>query len=692
MKSTLFSLVLSLCFATVANAALVARPEVAVTASTPDVAPFDQASARLASDGDSFLAVWADRDLQGSGDIHGARLRADGSRVDASPLVIAASDGDDNRPELTFGAGRYLVVWSTPTSVLARFVGPDASLSEPIVIASDGDALTRPHVAFNGRVFLVVWEGPGLEYRGAVVDTSGRVTPPFPVATAELTWPEVALATVGETFYFVSARIQVEGTPGPNGFPAAVGVTPIDANGVAGTRVELAPATTPVFDLVAAQSTDEFMVAWTTSRGIGGAQVRYARFTAAGAQPVESFGTDLQFLQDVVADGAGYLLIYGDDNQKHVRRAGSSSSAPLPAPPMSAALDGAGKLVLVRAFGRIGFEFGPAGGDLYVARTDVSQYTPLVVAPRHQESPDVAAAGDLRLAVWCEYVGMDRALTVMASRITGEDRVLDPAGLDFGVDVYHPTKPRVASNGAEWFAVWVDARTIYGARIERNGTVTAPFTIASDVFENTDVDVAWDGSTYVVVFTRGMFLRGLRTTVRALRVNPTGPIAGSEVALSSEGANEQVAVAGGGDGSLIVFRSNTSLAAAMLSRGGTVTPVVTGVTPLGRIHPFVAWNGLTFLVASATNVAYVNANGVVTNTPSGAPFVIPFASEGWAWAAFSNDLVPVRIAQATGLVHGDGASITYARKIGHATRELARVFVRKVEEAQLRRRAVQGTR
>jgi hypothetical protein len=688
MKSTLVSLTLSFVFATVANAALVARPEVAVTASTPDVAPFDQASARLASDGgDAYLAVWSDRDLQGSGDIHATRLRADGLRIDASPLVIAATDADDNRPAIAFGGGRFLVVWSTPTQVRARFVGRDAALSEFITIAGDGTQLMRPHVAFNGRVFLVVWDAPGLEFRGAIVDVNGVVLRTFRVATAELTWPEMALATIGETFYFVSALIKVEGTPGPNGFPAAVGVTPVDENGAVGTRVEIAPATTPVFDLTAAQGSSQFAVAWTTARGIGGAQVRAAVVTAAGARPVESFNTELQFLQDVVADGSGYLLIYGDDHQKNVRRMGSSSSSPLPAPSFSSVQDSAGKLVLVRAFARLGFEFGPAGGDLYVARTDVPEYTPLVVAPRHQESPDIAAAGNLRLAVWCEYAGMDRALTVMASRITNEDRVLDVAGLDFGVDVYHPTKPRVASNGAEWFAVWVDARTIYGARIERNGTVTAPFTIATEVFENTDIDIAWDGSTYVVVFTRGIFLRGLRTTVRALRVNPTGPIAGSEIALSSEGANEHVAIAGGGEGSLTVFRSGTSLAATMLSRGGTVTPVTTGVTPLAA-YPFVAWNGVTFLVASATILAYVNANGVASATPSGAPFVVPFTAEGWAWAMFSNDRVPVRVAPTIGLTRADGTSIVYARKIGHAVRELSRVFVRRVDDAPLRRRAV----
>lgn len=659
MKSTLVSLWISVVFSTVANAALVTWPEVAVTASRPDVAPFDQAHARLATD----LAVWVDHDLHGSGDIHGRFLR-DG----APTLVLAASEDDDNRPAIAFGSDRYLVVWSTPAEVRARFVARDGSMSDVVTIASDLTRLARPHVAFNGSVLLVVWDGPGLQFRGAIVDPNGAVVRTFGVATAELTVPEVALATIGNTFYFVSAKIDPAGAVTPNGFPAAVGATPVEENGTIGTRIEIAPATTPVFDLRAAQGSNEFAVAWTTTRGVGGAQVRSASVTAAGEQPVESFDTDLQVLQDLVADGSGYLLIYGDAFEKFVRRMGSNTSTPLATPGVSSVEDAAGKFVLVRGLPRLGFEFGPAGGDLYVARLDAPEYTPLVVAPRHQESPDIAAAGDLRLAVWCEYAGSDRALTVMASRITNDDRVLDVHGLDFGVDVYHPTKPRVASNGTEWFAVWVDARTIYGARIERNGAVTGPFTLATEVFENTDVDIAWDGSTYVVVFTRGMFLRGLYTTVYALRVNPTSPTAGSEIALSSEGPNEQVAIAGGGEGSLTVFRSGASVAATMLSRGGTVAPVFTGVPSLE--YPFVAWNGVTFLISSGASISYVNANGVATPTPSGPAFIVPASGQ-----------------------RADGASIVYARRIGHPIRELSRVFVRRVEEASLRRRAVRhGTR
>lgn len=697
MRSLLGFLALSLVPIAPASAALVARTEVSVTATTPDVAPFDQAVARLASDGDAFLAVWADRDLAGSGDLHAMRLDAQGARIDANPFVIASSDEDDNRPAIVWGADRYLVVWSTPTRVAARFVARDGRLSNTITLATGHTSLTRPHVAFNGRVFLVVWEAPGLIFRGAIVDTAGHIERTFDVVTATLTWPEVALVSVGDTFYFVTAKIDVDGASGPNGFPADVGAAPIDENGVVGTRIVIAPATTPVFDLSAAARRDDFFAGWTTARGVGGAQVRYATVTAAGAQPVESFTTDLQFLHDVAATSTGYVLIYGDDFVKQVRRAGGTTSTPVPAPPstpssvLDTASNGLHTLAIVRGFARLGFEFGPAGGDLYVTRLydATNVLTPLVLAPRHQESPDVAAAGDLRLAVWCEYAGSDRALSVVASRIRTDDVVLDPEGIDFGVDVYHPTRPRVASNGTDWLAVWVDARTLYGARIERGGAVTGPIEIADGVFENTDVDVAWDGASYVVVFTRGMFLRGLRTTVYAARVSAGGAVSSPEIALSGEAANEHVTIAGGGEGSLTIWRSGTTIQGAMLSRGGTIAPVVPGIAPLAP-YPFVAWNGQTFLVATSTpaevRTAYVSASGVVTST--GPRFVIPFYAEGYAWAAFSDERFPVRIAPALAVVHGEGSTIVYARRIGHRTRELARVFARKIEDLPLRRRAV----
>src|ERR1700741_1644508 len=79
------------------HATLVPGSEKNVTVPLPDVAAFDQGGGELATDGDSFLAVWVDRTLSGVGDIHGARVTSDGKRIDDEALHVAVTDEDENR-------------------------------------------------------------------------------------------------------------------------------------------------------------------------------------------------------------------------------------------------------------------------------------------------------------------------------------------------------------------------------------------------------------------------------------------------------------------------------------------------------------------------------------------------------------------------------------------------------------------
>src|SRR5688572_30137534 len=85
------------------GATLVAGSEKGVTSSTADVAAFGQNSARIASDGDAFLAVWIDDDINGSGDVHGARITSDGKRVSDEVLQIAVTPADEARVGIAFG-------------------------------------------------------------------------------------------------------------------------------------------------------------------------------------------------------------------------------------------------------------------------------------------------------------------------------------------------------------------------------------------------------------------------------------------------------------------------------------------------------------------------------------------------------------------------------------------------------------
>lgn len=719
-----------------AHATLVPGIEKPVTTPMLDVPAFDQSSGRMATDGDGFLAVWIDRTAAHSGDVHGARLTSDGKRIGDQVLPIAVTDANEGQVAVAFGANRYLVVWSADLVLRARLIERDGTMSDSFAIAPLHWPGFELQAAFNGERFLVTWPMETL-FRGALLDANGTVLKTFDIAPSAQTGYQPQTVTMNGAFQFVTAITDFTRVPNENGYPHEVGVTPIDANGTVGARVVIAPPDTPVFDLRAASSGTEMVVAWSTAIGIPGGKVRAVRVTSQGAGSIENIPAEGMYLHDAGLDGSGFFVIYGADSTKHVRRLGASTSTELATPPtptavLDVASNGVRSLALVRGNARLGFEHGVAGADLYVTRLDSQDIEPVAVAPRHQSLPDVATAGDLRLAVWCEYIGSERRLGIVGSRLAADGNSLDPGGIDVHASVSRPSGPRVASNGTDWLVVWVDAGSLWGSRIRHDGTLldTAPVVIATQIYNASDVAVSWDGTQYVVVFLRGDYFRGPRTTVRAARVPTQGAITAAELALADQAANEFPAVASGPEGSLALWRTGIHLQGALISRSGTVTPLAFP-TILAHPRPAVAWNQGTFLVASGFRGSFgdqlqwllVSNTGVV-RTPLSTTFpglpveeangysTIELEAHGDAfllfWNAAANDEIYAARINRDGILTdaplllgttlrgytpnfgAAGNMVVYAHRIGHRTRDIARVYSQQIQHlpGKPKRRAV----
>ncbi len=216
---------------------------------------------------------------------------------------------------------------------------------------------------------------------------------------------------------------------------------------------------------------------------------------------------------------------------------------------------------------------------------------------------------------------------------------------------------------------------------------------------------------------------------RAARVPAHGPITSPELTLSADGANELPSIGSGPQGSLVVWRSGNVLNGALLSPGGTITPLAFPATVLTP-RPSVAWNNGTFLVAAPFRGSFgdqvqwllVSNTGVVT-TPLSSFLDIAVASfggystvdleaygEGFLvyWKGSANDTVYAARINGQGILvdapkavgttlaswapifGAAGNMVVYARRIGHTTREITRVFAREVEyvAGKPRRRAV----
>ena len=705
------SLLLSLVLTVSLSATLVPGSEKGVTTPALDVAAFSQTRPHIASDGDAYLAVWIDENTTLNDDVHGALITADGKRIGNDVLPIAVTPANEPQADVAFGRDRYLVVWVTGNVLLGRFVARDGTMSDVFDVGLMDPEMgsTQPQIAFNGSRFLVTWFDQDV-YRGALIDPNGAVLQTFDIASRQQTYLEAPTVAANGTFYFISSITDFNGVPNGNGYPGDVGVTPIDAEGNVGTRTVVAPPATPVFDLRAVSFENDFTIAWSTAIGIPGGTVRAARVTPAAAVAVETIPAEGMYLHALGADDGGFFVIYGADETKHLRRLGTTSETEVATPLTKTAVpDATRSIAIVRTIPPVGFESGPAGANLYITHLGTGEIEPLVVGPRHQQQPDVAAAGDLRLVVWSEFIGSEHRLGIVGARLDANGHTLDANGIDLRGSAFGLVGPRVASNGTDWLVVWMDGADLYGARVARDGSLidASPMLIAPGIYRESEIAVSWDGTQYVAIYFRGFYQRGVRTTARAARVPAHGAITAPELTLSTESANEFPSIASGPQGSLVVWRSSISLAGALLSPGGTITPVA---FPAGSItrRPSVAWNHGTFLVAvpfgGELRWQLVSATGVVT-TPL-TTFLgnaVDVNAEAYGdgflvyWYGSASDTVyAARISAAGVLVDGPNAvattltssspnfgatgnTVVYARRLG---RENARVYARDVLAVQ----------
>jgi hypothetical protein len=663
-----------------------------LTARQIDVAAFSQTNAHIATDGSSFLTVWEDA---GGGGILGARLDANGGVVDETPLVIATNGA---LPEIAWGGGRYLAVWQHTGGMSGRFIERDGTMREPFLIGTY--QLYSPietHLAFNGTVFLALWFNA--RWHGRIIDQSG--TPGAGVSIPDSS-TEGDLAALGGTFY-LACRFWNDAVP-----VYTPRLVTIDGGGRTSAPMDIGKANVLVEKMRIAARPDDLLVAWTTSRG---QELNDVRITTAGAGPVESIPVPFKWMEHIVVDEFDYWIVYGDNNQKLARRPGLSPLQ-IAAPPrttMSDAATGSTRVVTILQYLN---QFDTIGSDLYLQNFGETTLRPLEVAPRHQESPDIAAAGDVKLAVWLETMTGERTRTVFARRFDAAGNPLDAQPIALG-STFNPHPVRVASNGTGWLVVWRNDGYILAARVAHDGTLLDPVPLKlNDSQAQSPATVAWDGSTYVVTYTAGV--KVFFAILYAVRVPATGN-PGQPFVVERSVPVLNAAIAGGPNGALIVWNYSNQVRGALLSQGDVITPIAFQV-PYGYVTS-VAWNRDTFLVAMKNGAPLnptvswftVDAFGNVVTAP---PPIDTLPAIAWTHAsAFEDGFLllwndpelhaaitgrdgkivsgPVVIGSSTNSAAAVDGWILTAHTIGHPSRLITRVFLQTLElVANARRRSV----
>ncbi|HEX2835486.1 MAG TPA: hypothetical protein VHW00_20915 [Thermoanaerobaculia bacterium] len=574
-----------LSFTTLSAELIVSAPR-DVTLPRYSVSAYDEVGPHIASNGQSFLAVWQS-DLA----VRMARISATGE-VQLPPDELAL--GLD--PDLAFGGGRYLVVWRGAFALNGAFVDENG-ISEPFAIGPI--PLGRPMIAFNGATFLVLWRADHQAYEGSFVSTGGSVSPRVRVPVMNVA-RQHKLVAVGRNFHLAVAA------------GGRVSLVPVTANG-AGNPIPVARAS-GFAELEAGTAGDEVVLAWKT-----GNRIEWVTVDGADVGIVQSFDAGSASLHPIISGSRDALLVYSDEAHTYARRAAPGAEPyELPLPSFAngisdAACNGS---TLAVVFENLGFERDAYGLVLDGVRGAI----PLDMRLTEQFGGDISSGGSMALAVWNEWRnGSDRA--IVASRIDAAGRSLDPLGIDLlpGTGL-----PRVAWNGTEWLVVVSDLvnERFTALRVSSAGKILDPTPIELPAKWPGAHAVEWDGEQWLVAyFEYDYFHTNTPFALYATRIAADGTTS-SRVKLAEVTAPVALDLATSPQTALVVWNSARGVEGLLVAKSQPPIPFRLS-NPYG-LAPSVVWNGQSYVVAFPNAQAHtvewhlVNENGIA-HIPAAVP-------------------------------------------------------------------------
>lgn len=143
----------------------------------------------LAFDGTNYLVVWPDG-RNGDWDIYGARFTQNGTVLDPGGFAVCRyPGGDQDFPDLTFGAGNYFAVWHDGRNdgeIYGTMINPSGAGHDTtgILLSNNApEAQSQPDISFAGGKYVVVWKdnrngnpdiyGTRVDQEGALLDPDG---------------------------------------------------------------------------------------------------------------------------------------------------------------------------------------------------------------------------------------------------------------------------------------------------------------------------------------------------------------------------------------------------------------------------------------------------------------------------------------------------------------------------------------
>ena len=567
----------------------------------PGPAPRHQMLARVASDGESYLALWVDHRSM-IGGTFATRVSRDGEVLD--PLGIRISDEELFLPPVVWSGSSYFITWTTHDELWLMRINRDGAIVDGPRIVMTG---ARPYsaVADGNHVVISYLRSNGInpEPHALFLTPDGRTAADVTLAGGRDIGP-VQIAYNGSTFGAVW-----------------LDVTGAGSNiGVDGVRFTIDGTLGPVTRLVDDQSARgpslvsdgrDFLLLTYNESGVRHAVRQVSADFATVAAPLllpETFNGSLT----VLWTGRDYVIVgdYNADVQAiRLDREGRLVAGPVTVE-KSPAMTAIAVTSTATTNGRGDFFMAwtsvpPPGGsdeegrDVFGAVVTASTLAPrsrevLARAAPRQEHPSLASSGSSLLTVWREQSGL------YARRTALDGRPLDPAPLRLAAQSSDAT---ATFNGTDFIVAWMnDDGVLSTRRIPVAGALRAEGgTQLTDVAMIPAVALATHDGTTVLAWSSGTGVHIVRLRDDATFRDP--------VPLTLTGVSEvlNIVIAAGGEEFLVVWDET------YFSHHGGTSPigiraarVTAGLTSLGAFdvvdsgapegEPAAAWNGREWLV------------------------------------------------------------------------------------------------
>ncbi len=164
----------------------------------------------------NYLVVWSDNRESGTNIIYAARVTVAGKVIDKDGILVGVSKSSyQNYPSVIFDGSKFFVVWATqnPNAIYGRFFYNNGALGDTIRICALNKSATGLRIAYDQTNFFIVWNEYLTAYliKGQIVSKEGLAVSKLFTIADSVPYSSIGLCFDGENYLVTWNNKQIWG-------------------------------------------------------------------------------------------------------------------------------------------------------------------------------------------------------------------------------------------------------------------------------------------------------------------------------------------------------------------------------------------------------------------------------------------------------------------------------------------------